>query len=102
VRDEIGRVAKGVNGIKFKIDGDYVCGATTVNSESDELLIVSENGLGKRTTASEYREQSRAGKGVIAMRLTPKNWAIVYRGWSLVEEGLRIWMLPLGRYRKNG
>jgi DNA gyrase subunit A len=81
---EIGRVAKGVNGIKFKIDGDYVCGATTVNSESDELLIVSENGLGKRTTASEYREQSRAGKGVIAMRLTPKTGDVI--GVVFVEE----------------
>ena len=65
---EIGRVARGVTAIKFKIDGDYVCGATTIQNEEDELLMLSEKGLGKRTTASEYREQSRAGKGVIAMR----------------------------------
>ncbi|WP_456430952.1 DNA gyrase subunit A [Nitratifractor sp.] len=81
---EIGRVARGVTAIKFKIDGDYVCGATTIESEEDEILIVSEKGLGKRTPASEYREQSRAGKGVIAMKLTPKTGDVV--GVVFVEE----------------
>jgi len=81
---EIGRVARGVTAIKFKIDGDYACGATTIESEEDEILIVSEKGLGKRTEASEYREQSRAGKGVIAMKLTPKTGDVV--GVVFVEE----------------
>ncbi len=81
---EIGRVSRGVTAIKFKIDGDYVCGATTINSEEDELLMLSEKGLGKRTTASEYREQNRAGKGVISMKLTPKTGDVV--GVVLVEE----------------
>ena len=74
---EIGRVARGVTAIKFKIDGDYVCGATTIESEEDELLMLSEKGLGKRTTAAEYREQNRAGKGVISMKLTPKTGEVV-------------------------
>ena len=74
---EIGRVSRGVTAIKFKIDGDYVCGATTIDSEEDELLMLSEKGLGKRTTASEYREQNRAGKGVISMKLTPKTGEVV-------------------------
>jgi len=81
---EIGRVSRGVTAIKFKIDGDYVCGATTIRSEEDELLMLSEKGLGKRTTASEYREQNRAGKGVISMKLTPKTGDVV--GVVLVEE----------------
>ncbi len=81
---EIGRVSRGVTAIKFKIDGDYVCGATTIKSEEDELLMLSEKGLGKRTTASEYREQNRAGKGVISMKLTPKTGDVV--GVVLVEE----------------
>ena len=81
---EIGRVSRGVTGIKFKIDGDYVCGATTIDNEEQELLIVSEKGLGKRTSASEYREQSRAGKGVIAMKLTNRTGNVV--GAVIVEE----------------
>ncbi len=81
---EIGRVSRGVTAIKFKIDGDYVCGATTIRSEEDELLMLSEKGLGKRTTASEYREQNRAGKGVISMKLTPKTGDVV--GVVMVEE----------------
>ncbi len=81
---EIGRVSRGVTAIKFKIDGDYVCGATTIKSEEDELLMLSEKGLGKRTTASEYREQNRAGKGVISMKLTPKTGDVV--GVVMVEE----------------
>ncbi|WP_295422088.1 DNA gyrase subunit A [Sulfurovum sp.] len=81
---EIGRVARGVTAIKFKIEGDYVCGATTLENEEDEILMISEKGLGKRTTASEYREQNRAGKGVISMKLTPKTGDVV--GVVLVEE----------------
>ncbi len=81
---EIGRVARGVTAIKFKIEGDFVCGATTIESETDELLMISEKGLGKRTTASEYREQNRAGKGVISMKLTPKTGDVV--GVVFVEE----------------
>ncbi len=81
---EIGRVARGVTAIKFKIEGDYVCGATVIQDEEDELLMLSEKGLGKRTTASEYREQNRAGKGVISMKLTPKTGDVV--GVVMVEE----------------
>ncbi|MCO4846270.1 MAG: DNA gyrase subunit A, partial [Sulfurovum sp.] len=81
---EIGRVARGVTAIKFKIEGDYVCGGITIEDENDELLMMSEKGLGKRTTASEYREQNRAGKGVISMKLTPKTGDVV--GVVFVEE----------------
>lgn len=81
---EIGRVARGVTAIKFKKDGDFVCGATTIENEEDELLMLSEKGLGKRTTASEYREQNRAGKGVISIKLTPKTGDVV--GVVFVEE----------------
>ncbi len=74
---EIGRVSRGVTAIKFKLDGDYVCGAITIENEENELLMLSEKGLGKRTSASEYREQNRAGKGVISMKLTPKTGDVV-------------------------
>jgi len=81
---EIGRVARGVSAIKFKIEGDKVCGAITIEDEEDEILMLSEKGLGKRTTASEYREQNRAGKGVISMKLTAKTGDVV--GVVFVEE----------------
>ena len=80
---EIGRVARGVTAIKFKIKDDFVCGATTIDNEESELLMLSEKGIGKRTTASEYREQSRAGKGVISMKLSAKTGNVV--GVVLVE-----------------
>ncbi|WP_104697801.1 MULTISPECIES: DNA topoisomerase (ATP-hydrolyzing) subunit A [unclassified Helicobacter] len=74
---EIGRVARGVTGIRFKENNDYVIGATTIKSESDKLLTVSEQGIGKQTTVGAYRLQSRAGKGVIAMKLTAKTGKLV-------------------------
>jgi DNA gyrase subunit A len=81
---EMGRVARGVNAIKFKIENDFVCGATTIEDENNELLMLSEKGIGKRTTASDYREQGRAGKGVISMKLTAKTGDVV--GVVFVEE----------------
>ncbi len=106
---EIGRAARGVTAIKFKIDDDYVCGATTIQDEEDELLMLSEKGLGKRTTAAEYREQNRAGKGVISMKLTPKTGDVI--GVVMVEEDKDLMCLTsagkmirvdMGQIRKAG
>jgi len=74
---EIGRNGRGVTGIRFKIDGDYVVAATVIASQTQEILTVAEKGIGKRTEANEYRLQSRGGKGVIAMKLTAKTGEIV-------------------------
>nr|BAV59654.1 DNA gyrase A [Helicobacter cinaedi] len=74
---EIGRVGRGVTGIKFKASEDCVIAATTITSDTDKLLTVSEQGIGKQTLAGEYRLQSRAGKGVIVMKLTPKTGKLV-------------------------
>ncbi|MGE4295588.1 MAG: DNA gyrase subunit A [Campylobacterales bacterium] len=74
---EMGRTAKGVTAIRFKIGGDRVVGATALDDENAELLTVSQKGIGKRSEASEYRQQSRGGKGVIAMKLTPKTGEMV-------------------------
>ena len=74
---EIGRVSRGVTGIKFKASEDCVIAATTITSDTDKLLTVSEQGIGKQTLAGEYRLQSRAGKGVIVMKLTPKTGKLV-------------------------
>ena len=88
---EIGRVARGVTGIRFKEKGDYVVGATVIKSEKEELLTVSEKGIGKRTEAEEYRLQSRGGKGVIAMKLTPKTGSLV--GVVNVDESMDLMLL---------
>ncbi len=88
---EIGRVARGVTGIRFKEKNDYVVGATVIRSEKEELLTVSEKGIGKRTEAEEYRLQSRGGKGVIAMKLTPKTGSLV--GVVNVDESMDLMLL---------
>jgi DNA gyrase subunit A len=67
-----GRATRGVRGIKFKKDGDYVVDADVIDNEQQELLTVSENGVGKRTEVEAYRLTNRAGSGVIAMKLSPK------------------------------
>ena len=81
---EIGRTARGVTAIRFKEENDEVVGAIVIRDESQEVLAISEKGIGKRTTADEYREQKRGGKGVIAMKLTPKTKDLV--GVVLVDE----------------
>lgn len=81
---EIGRTARGVTGIRFKEENDRVVGAAVIYNDQEELLTVTEKGIGKRTTADEYRLQGRGGKGVIAMKLTPKTADLV--GVVIVDE----------------
>ena len=82
-RDQ-GRSTRGVRGIKFKIDTDFVVDADVVNNEEQEILTVSEKGIGKRTTVEEYRLTNRAGSGVIAMKLSPKTGNVI--GEVLVDD----------------
>jgi len=81
---EIGRTARGVTGIRFKEEGDRVVGAAVIYNDQEELLTVTEKGIGKRTTAEEYRLQGRGGKGVIAMKLTARTADLV--GVVIVDE----------------
>ena len=59
---EIGRVSRGVTGIRFKEQDDCVIAATTIGSDNDKLLTVSEQGIGKQTLAGEYRLQAVRAK----------------------------------------
>lgn len=70
----MGRVSQGVKGITISPE-EKVIGMEIID-DGVEILSVTENGYGKRTQASEYRKQSRGGKGIIAMRLTEKNGLI--------------------------
>ncbi len=72
----IGRSAAGVKGITLAED-DYLVGMAVVTEENNEILVVTEKGFGKRTTADEYRIQSRGGMGVKALNVTAKNGKLV-------------------------
>ena len=56
-------------------EGEKIIGMEIID-DSVEILSVTENGYGKRTECSQYRKQTRGGKGILAMRLTEKNGAI--------------------------
>ncbi|BAK74157.1 MAG: DNA gyrase subunit A [Arcobacter sp.] len=89
-RDQ-GRSTRGVRGIKFKHDVDFVVDADVVSNEEQELLTVSEKGIGKRTTVSEYRLTNRAGSGVISMKLSPKTGNVI--GEVLVDDSQDLMLL---------
>jgi len=70
----MGRVSQGVKGINID-DNERIIGMEIID-DTMEILSVTENGYGKRTSASQYRKQTRGGKGILAMRLTEKNGEI--------------------------
>lgn len=74
---EIGRNSIGVTAIRFKEENDEVIGAVVIDDDEQEILSISEKGIGKRTEAKEYRLQSRGGKGVICMKLTKKTLDLI-------------------------
>jgi DNA gyrase subunit A len=74
----MGRTAAGVRGITLGEEpGDKVVGMVCIADASQELLVVSENGYGKRSALDEYRVTNRGGKGVRAMNLTDKTGKLV-------------------------
>lgn len=73
----IGRVGRGVKGMTLEKD-DHVIGLQVVNDNTAATLVtVTENGYGKKTELSEYRVQSRGGKGVITIKTTERNGQVV-------------------------
>ncbi|WP_434581319.1 DNA gyrase subunit A [Sulfurimonas sp. NW15] len=84
---EQGRSTRGVRGIKFKYEGDEVVDANIIASDDQEILIVAEKGIGKRTDAGEYRLTNRGGSGVIAMKMTAKTGKHIV-GCLMVDEGM--------------
>ena len=79
----VGRVSQGVIGIRLDPE-DFVVGMEPIYSDKDCLLAITENGFGKRTELVEYRVQTRAGKGVITYKITPKTGKVV--GIKVVKE----------------
>jgi DNA gyrase subunit A len=73
----MGRTASGVRGITLKDDKDEVIGMVTVNDMSSEILVVAENGYGKRSSLDEYRITNRGGKGVKTLNITEKTGQLI-------------------------
>jgi len=92
---EQGRSTRGVRGIKFKHDGDEVVDANIIASDEQEILIVAEKGIGKRTDAGEYRLTNRGGSGVIAMKMTAKTGKHII-GCLMVNEAMDMMALTSG------
>ena len=84
-----GRVSMGVRGINL-VDNDEVVGMQMSN-QGDYLLIVSENGMGKRTAVSEFSVQLRGGKGVKCYKITEKTGNVV--GVKAVNEENEIMLI---------
>lgn len=71
----MGRTARGVRAIRLS-DNDYVVGASIAREDST-LLVVTENGYGKKTALDEYKVQTRGGKGIFTYKITEKTGKIV-------------------------
>jgi DNA gyrase subunit A len=74
---EMGRNTSGVRGMNLD-DGDELVDMVVIkNTHEATVLAISENGYGKRSLVDDYREQSRGGKGVITLKVTPKTGSLV-------------------------
>nr|WP_299067045.1 DNA gyrase subunit A [uncultured Allomuricauda sp.] len=73
----MGRNASGVRGIRLANDNDEVIGMVSVHNFEDNILVVSENGYGKRSTIDDYRVTNRGGKGVKTISITDKTGGLV-------------------------
>ncbi|RAU83204.1 DNA gyrase subunit A [Pontibacter arcticus] len=74
---QMGRNAAGVRGVTLANANDKVVGMVCVQSQETELLVVSENGFGKRSLLDEYRITNRGGKGVKTLNVTDKTGKLV-------------------------
>lgn len=79
----MGRAARGVRGIKLRKE-DYVISMEATTDRNAEMLVVTENGFGKRTELDEYRSQSRGGTGIKTYKITSKTGNIA--GMKIVED----------------
>ena len=85
----MGRIAHGVRGIKLE-EGDYVVGISVCREEG-EVLVVSENGFGKRTSLNEYKIQTRGGKGVTSYKISDKTGNVA--GIHIVDDSNDIMLI---------
>ncbi len=73
----MGRGSTGVRGIRLATDNDQVIGMICVDNIESEVLVVSENGYGKRSKVEDYRTTNRGGKGVKTINITDKTGNLI-------------------------
>lgn len=73
----LGRVSRGVTGIRLSDKDDAVIGMEIITNPNHTVLSICENGYGKRTLLSEYRAQTRGGKGTFTIKVTDRNGPVV-------------------------
>lgn len=73
----MGRNASGVRGITLASDKDEVIGMVSIHNMEEDILVVSENGYGKRSSIEDYRITNRGGKGVKTISITDKTGELV-------------------------
>jgi len=74
---EMGRNTSGVRGMSLDKNDEIVDMVVIKNTHEATVLAISENGFGKRSLVDDYREQSRGGKGVITLKITPKTGDLI-------------------------
>jgi DNA gyrase subunit A len=73
----IGRTASGVRGVTLGSENDEVIGMVCVQDENEDILVISENGYGKRSKIEDYRITNRGGKGVKTINITEKTGDLI-------------------------
>ena len=105
----MGRTASGVRGITLSGNDDLVIGMITVLNESDDVLVVSENGYGKRSAIGDYRITNRGGKGVKTINVTDKTGKLIalkdvteQYDLMIITQAGNILRIPVGSLRVMG
>ncbi|MDG1252541.1 MAG: DNA gyrase subunit A [Schleiferiaceae bacterium] len=73
----MGRNASGVRAMALDTDNDIIVGMVCTDSDQESILVVSENGYGKRTLVEDYRVTNRGGKGVKTLSITEKTGKLI-------------------------
>jgi DNA gyrase subunit A len=85
----MGRATRGVRGVALR-KGDEVVAMEALSSDEEYILSVAENGIGKRTPVADYRRQSRGGKGIINLKVSPKTGPVIGAKHVSEQDGLML------------
>ncbi len=85
----MGRATRGVRGVALR-KGDQVVAMEALSSDEEYILSVAENGIGKRTPVADYRRQSRGGKGIINLKVSPKTGPVIGAKHVSEQDGLML------------
>lgn len=84
----MGRTARGVKGVTLRAEGDRVVSCEIVGSEEQTILVVCENGFGKRSLVGDFRQTNRGGVGVKAIITSERNGNVIGAAQVSDEDGL--------------